>query len=67
MILLFYHVVENPAAIYCFDCEWVDLCALLSPRDVRKYRLGDSTAYGALQLGIRAGPTVETFTGRSRG
>ena len=31
VFLLFYHVVENPAAIDCFDCERVDLYALLSP------------------------------------
>ena len=64
--LVLYHVVENPAATDCFGCEQVVRYALLSPKLVQKYRLRDSIAYWALQLGIRAGPTVETFTGRSR-
>ena len=61
-----YLVVENPAATDCFGREQVVRYALPSPKLVRKFRLGDGTAYWALQLGIRAGPTVETLTGRSR-
>ena len=59
-------VVENPAANACLVCEQVERYAPPSPKSVRKYQLRDGAASRALQLGIRAGPTVETFTGRSR-
>ena len=51
--LVLYLVVENPTATDCFGREQVVQYALLSPKLVRKYRLGDSTAYWDLQLGIR--------------
>ena len=49
--LVLYHVVENPAATDCFGREQVVRYALPSPKLVRKFRLGDGTAYWALQLG----------------
>ena len=66
VVHVLYLVVENPAATDCFGREQVVRYALPSPKLVQKFWLRDGTAYWALQLGIRAGPTVETFTGRSR-
>ena len=66
VVYVLYHVVKNPAATDCLGREQVVRYALPSPKLVRKFRFRDGTAYWALQLGIRAGPTVGTFTGRSR-
>ena len=66
VVHVLYLVVENLAAIDCLGREQVVRYALPSSKLVRKFWIRDGTAYWALQLGIRAGPTVETFTGRSR-
>ena len=59
-------VVENPATTHWRGREQVVCYALPSLKLERKFQFRDGTASRALQLGIRVGPTVQNFTGRSR-